>query len=189
MRTNGHIPYPPPPNALLSVMRVPLPCRATSPLVDRLIHQAQEGARASVMRRQLREPTTSHAASAAMMTPNPRNKGNQDMHDPLRHIQNATRVHQREHGCGACTFEDGPALTALSMSLQPRRVLELGTALGYTACCLAQGCETAYVRYDRQGCLSSAPGGWPREGCRPCGPHHPASGRLRYGHGGAFPKL
>lgn len=67
------------------------------------------------------------------------------MRDPLLHIQNATRVHQREHGCGACTFEDGPALTALSRSLQPRRVLELGTALGYTACCLAQGCETADV--------------------------------------------
>lgn len=67
------------------------------------------------------------------------------MRDPLRHIQNATRVHQRQHGCGACTFEDGPALTALSRSLQPRRVLELGTALGYTACCLAQGCETADV--------------------------------------------
>ena len=68
-----------------------------------------------------------------------------DVHDPFAHIQNATRVHQREHGCGACTFEDGPALTALSGSLRPRRVLELGTALGYTACCLAHGCDTAHV--------------------------------------------
>ena len=65
--------------------------------------------------------------------------------DPFADVQQATRQHRRQHGCGAYTFEDGPALTALSGWKQPQRVLELGTALGYTACCLAQGCALARV--------------------------------------------
>ena len=65
--------------------------------------------------------------------------------DPFADVQQATRQHLRQHGCGAYTFEDGPALTALSGWKQPQRVLELGTALGYTACCMAQGCASARV--------------------------------------------
>jgi len=65
--------------------------------------------------------------------------------DPFADVQQATRHHLRQHGCGAYTFEDGPALTALSTWKRPRRVLELGTALGYTACCLAQGFALAQV--------------------------------------------
>jgi len=65
--------------------------------------------------------------------------------DQFADVQQATRQHLRQHGCGAYTFEDGPALMALSGWTQPHRVLELGTALGYTACCLAQGCASARV--------------------------------------------
>ena len=65
--------------------------------------------------------------------------------DPFADVQQATRQHLRRHGCGAYTFEDGPALAALSGWKQPQRVLELGTGLGYTACCLAQGCAVARV--------------------------------------------
>ena len=65
--------------------------------------------------------------------------------DQFADVQQATRQHLRQHGCGAYTFEDGPALTALSGWKQPHRVLELGTALGYSACCLAQGCASARV--------------------------------------------
>ena len=65
--------------------------------------------------------------------------------DPFAEVQKATRQHRQQHGCGAYTFEDGPALTALSGWAQPQRVLELGTALGYTACCLSQGCASARV--------------------------------------------
>lgn len=65
--------------------------------------------------------------------------------DPFADLQQATRLHLRQHGCGAYTFEDGPALTVLSAWKWPQRVLELGTALGYTACCLAQGCALAQV--------------------------------------------
>jgi len=65
--------------------------------------------------------------------------------DQFADVQQATRQHLRQHGCGAYTFEDGLALTALSGWKRPHRVLELGTALGYTACCLAQGFASALV--------------------------------------------
>jgi len=52
-------------------------------------------------------------------------------------VQQATRAHRASHGCWAYTFEDGPSLQRLAARWKARRVLELGTALGYTACCLA----------------------------------------------------
>ena len=60
-------------------------------------------------------------------------------------IQAATRAHRADHGCGAYTFEDGLGLRQLAAHWQPRRVLELGTALGYTACCLADGILLAHL--------------------------------------------
>lgn len=65
--------------------------------------------------------------------------------DPFRSLQDATRVHRREHGCGAYTFEDGAGLIDLSARFRPNRILELGTALGYTSCCLAFGSPDAHV--------------------------------------------
>ena len=65
--------------------------------------------------------------------------------DPFSAIQSATRSHRRSHGCGAYTFEDGPALTRIAAVSGARRILELGTALGYTACCLAAGHPEARV--------------------------------------------
>ena len=65
--------------------------------------------------------------------------------DPFESIQSMTRRHRDAHGCGAYTFEDGPGLTALAAAHRPRRVLELGTALGYTACCLAAAGPNTHV--------------------------------------------
>lgn len=65
--------------------------------------------------------------------------------DPFAQIQTRTRRHQLQHGCGAYTFEDGAALTELVAEHEPSRILELGTALGYTACCLAAGNSAASV--------------------------------------------
>lgn len=58
--------------------------------------------------------------------------------DPHADLHALTRAHRAEHGCGAHTFMDGAGLVALVRRLQPGRVLELGCALGYTACCLAE---------------------------------------------------
>ena len=71
--------------------------------------------------------------------------GGRPARDPFQSLQDATRIHRREHGCGAYTFEDGAGLIDLSARFQPKRILELGTALGYTACCLASGSPEAQV--------------------------------------------
>jgi predicted O-methyltransferase YrrM len=65
--------------------------------------------------------------------------------DPFEFIQSMTRRHRTAHGCGAYTFEDGPGLTALAAAHRPSRVLELGTALGYTACCLSAAAPDTHV--------------------------------------------
>lgn len=65
--------------------------------------------------------------------------------DPYAAIQTATRAHRASHGCGAYTFEDGSALRLLAARLGPQRILEMGTALGYTACCLAGGSTSGRV--------------------------------------------
>ncbi len=65
--------------------------------------------------------------------------------DPYAALQAKTREHRRAHGCEAYTFEDGEGLVALSAKLRPARVIELGTALGYTACCLASGSPNTQV--------------------------------------------
>ena len=48
-----------------------------------------------------------------------------------------TQRHRRSHGCDAYTFADGPGLLTLATAELPERILELGTAVGYTACILA----------------------------------------------------
>lgn len=67
------------------------------------------------------------------------------MIDTHADLQDLTRRHMAEHGCGAQTYSDGAGLTALIASLKPQRVLELGTGLGYTACCIASGWREAHV--------------------------------------------
>lgn len=59
--------------------------------------------------------------------------------DPFVDVRVATRKHRAEHGCGAYTYDKGPFLSSLSRKLRPSAVLEMGTALGYTALCLSEG--------------------------------------------------
>lgn len=56
-----------------------------------------------------------------------------------------TRRHQIKHRCGAYVFDDGDQLSKLMQSLQPKRILELGCAIGYTAACMATGAPDATV--------------------------------------------
>ena len=60
-------------------------------------------------------------------------------------IQEATRTHRLMHGCGAYTFEDGSGLISLVRQLKSLRVLELGTALGYSSCCLSSASPETVV--------------------------------------------
>jgi predicted O-methyltransferase YrrM len=65
--------------------------------------------------------------------------------DPFAALRDATLTHRAEHGCGAYPYDNGALLGVLAAAANARRVLELGTALGYTALCFAQGAPQAVI--------------------------------------------
>jgi predicted O-methyltransferase YrrM len=65
--------------------------------------------------------------------------------DPFAKIRAATDWHRAQHGCGAYPYGNGPLLAALAAAANARRILELGTALGYTALSFASGAPDATV--------------------------------------------
>jgi predicted O-methyltransferase YrrM len=65
--------------------------------------------------------------------------------DPFAKIRNATNAHRMRHGCGAHPYDNGPLLAAIAAAAHARRILELGTALGYTALSFASGAPDATV--------------------------------------------
>jgi predicted O-methyltransferase YrrM len=65
--------------------------------------------------------------------------------DPFAKIRAATDTHRAHHGCGAYPYDNGPLLAALAAVANARRILELGTALGYTALSFASGAPEATV--------------------------------------------
>jgi predicted O-methyltransferase YrrM len=65
--------------------------------------------------------------------------------DPFAQVRAATLTHRAKHGCGAWPYGNGALLAALAAAADARRVLELGTALGYTALSFAHGAPEATV--------------------------------------------
>ena len=65
--------------------------------------------------------------------------------DPFAAVRETTLKHRASHGCGAYPHDNGALLGALAASANARRVLELGTALGYTALWFARGAPEAVV--------------------------------------------
>jgi predicted O-methyltransferase YrrM len=65
--------------------------------------------------------------------------------DPFAHVRRATNAHRGGHGCGAYPYDNGPLLSAVAAAVQARRILELGTALGYTALSFAYGAPNSTV--------------------------------------------
>jgi predicted O-methyltransferase YrrM len=65
--------------------------------------------------------------------------------DPYAKIRAATNAHRGRHGCSAYPYGNGPLLGALAAAANARRILELGTALGYTALSFASGAPYATV--------------------------------------------
>jgi len=59
--------------------------------------------------------------------------------DPYAAQREGTERHRKAHGCGAFPFGSGPLLTELVTETGATKLLELGTAIGYTACCLLAG--------------------------------------------------
>lgn len=56
-----------------------------------------------------------------------------------------TNSHRAHHGCSAWPFDDGALVGVIAAAVRPKRILELGCALGYTANWLAYGAPEAVV--------------------------------------------
>jgi predicted O-methyltransferase YrrM len=65
--------------------------------------------------------------------------------DLFASIRVATDAHRRRHGCGAYPYSEGPLLSVIAAAADARRIIELGTALGYTALSLAHGAAEAQI--------------------------------------------
>src|ERR1700689_102962 len=65
--------------------------------------------------------------------------------DPVAKGKRAPAPPRARHGCGAYPYDNGPLLAALAAAANARRILELGTALGYTALSFASGAPDATV--------------------------------------------
>jgi predicted O-methyltransferase YrrM len=65
--------------------------------------------------------------------------------DPLAQMRAATLAHRAQHGCGTWPYGNGALLSALAAAVDAKRILELGTALGYTALSFARGAPQAIV--------------------------------------------
>lgn len=65
--------------------------------------------------------------------------------DPFAEICKATDQHRAQHQCGAYPYANGPLLGVLAAAAQARRILELGTALGYSALSFAHGASNSTV--------------------------------------------
>ena len=65
--------------------------------------------------------------------------------DPFAEIRKATDQHRVQHGCGVRPYHNGPLLGVLAAAAHARRILELGTALGYSALSFAHGAPDSTV--------------------------------------------
>src|SRR5579863_2272080 len=65
--------------------------------------------------------------------------------DPFAKVRAATDAHRARHGCGAYPYDNGPLLAALAAAANARRIVELGTALGYTALSFASGAPDSTI--------------------------------------------
>ena len=65
--------------------------------------------------------------------------------DVFGHVATETRRHRAEHDCDAYASSDGPLLGVLARACGARRILEIGTGLGYSALWLAHGAADARV--------------------------------------------
>lgn len=66
--------------------------------------------------------------------------------DPFASVLETTTARRAQHaGCGAYPYANGALLGALAAAANARRILELGTGLGYTALWLAHGAPDAVI--------------------------------------------
>ena len=65
--------------------------------------------------------------------------------DPFANVREATLAHRAKHGCGAWPYDNGPLLGVIAGGADAKRILELGSALGYTSLNFAHGAPKAKI--------------------------------------------
>jgi predicted O-methyltransferase YrrM len=65
--------------------------------------------------------------------------------DPAVAVQAATRRHRKAHRCGAYAYGEGPLPATIAAAVGARRIVEVGTALGYTSASMALAVPVAHV--------------------------------------------
>ncbi|MFJ8095229.1 O-methyltransferase [Streptomyces griseofuscus] len=65
--------------------------------------------------------------------------------DPFADVRAATRRHRRAHPCGAFAYGEGSLPAAIVAAVGAGRIVEVGTALGYTALAMAHVAPGARV--------------------------------------------
>lgn len=65
--------------------------------------------------------------------------------DAFAGVQEATRRHRRAHRCGAYAYGEGSLPATVAAAVGALRIVEVGTALGYTAMAMADAAPLAHV--------------------------------------------
>jgi predicted O-methyltransferase YrrM len=65
--------------------------------------------------------------------------------DPFAELRAQTLRHRAQHRCGTYPSEHGALLGVIAAAVAPKRVLELGCALGYTSMWFASSTESAKI--------------------------------------------
>ncbi len=61
-----------------------------------------------------------------------------DHKTPFPELLEISRRHREQHGCGAYPYDKAGLLVVVANAISALRVVEVGTALGYTAICVAK---------------------------------------------------
>lgn len=64
---------------------------------------------------------------------------------PFPQLLDRSRRHRAEHGCGGYPYDKGSLLHVVAAALAPSRIVEVGTAIGYTSVVLASAARAAAV--------------------------------------------
>jgi len=65
--------------------------------------------------------------------------------DPSADILSTTDTQRARHGCGAYPYDKGTLLGVLATAVQVTRIIEVGTAFGYSALWLSHGAPRALI--------------------------------------------
>ena len=64
---------------------------------------------------------------------------------PFADLLAVSRRHREDHGCCAYPYDKGALLRVLAAGLAPARIVEVGTAIGYTSTCMADAAPGARI--------------------------------------------